>query len=230
MGKMISAGVCYTEKKRLDPNGRLFCNALRFNNIFSNVSLWMVGDLLNCGDMKTVALFVALATSFLMSASADEVLTGRPRIIDGDSLEINGQQIRLEGIDAPEPMQKCKDSGGDFYWCGQSATVALAVQIGRSNVVCKSASRDRYGRLLATCRKGDTNLNEWIVRRGWAIAYRRYSTRYIKTESQARITKQGLWSGKFIKPEQWRRGKRLEEGLQTVESRDSDPSRAEDGQ
>ena len=230
MGKMMPEGVCYTEKKRLDPNGRPFCNVLRFNNIFSIVSFGKAGDVLNLGDMKTVALFVALATSFVMSASADEVLTGRPRIIDGDSLEINGQQIRLEGIDAPEPMQKCKDSDGDFYWCGQSATVALAVQIGRSNVVCKSASRDKYGRLLATCHKGDTNLNDWVVRQGWAIAYRRYSARFIRTESQAKSAKQGMWSGKFIEPERWRRGMRLEEGPQAADSQDSDLSRAEDGQ
>ena len=171
----------------------------------------MAGGLRNGSGMKTVALFVALATSFVVFASADEVLTGGARIIDGDTLEINGQRIRLEGIDAPEPKQKCKDSDGDFYWCGQRATKALATRIGRSNLVCKSASRDRYGRLLATCHRGNTNLNDWIVRRGWAIAYRRYSTRYIPAESQARNTKQGLWSGKFIEPESWRRGKRLEQ-------------------
>lgn len=76
-------------------------------------------------------------------------------------------------------------------------------------VRCKGDERDRYGRLIAVCYVGDTNLNAWMVRNGWALAYRRYSTEYVPEEQQAKAEKAGIWRGRFVPPWDWRRGERL---------------------
>ena len=76
---------------------------------------------------------------------------------------------------------------------------------------CEGSRRDRYGRLIAVCFDADgTDLNGWLVSQGWALAYRRYSKQYIRQEEAARKARRGMWSGRFVKPWQWRRGKRLE--------------------
>ena len=162
--------------------------------------------------MKNLSVF-PLATLALVSAvsglSAAE-LNGKPRIIDGDTLEISGQRIRLLGIDAPESKQKCKKNNGLEYHCGTMATFALAELIEEHWVKCVGEENDRYGRLIATCFTGPIDLNENMVRRGWALAYRRYSFRYVPAEGKAKSARRGLWQGTFIKPWDWRSRIRVE--------------------
>ncbi len=50
------------------------------------------------------------------------------------------------------------------------------------------------------------------MRRGYALAYRRYSKDYVDEEDAARKSKAGIWAGEFVKPWDWRRGKRLSGG------------------
>ncbi len=64
---------------------------------------------------------------------------------------------------------------------------------------------DRYGRVVATCFVGVTDLGCWMVAHGWAVAYRRYSDRYIADEQAARDAGAGIWVGTFIMPWNWRR-------------------------
>ena len=138
-------------------------------------------------------------------------LSGVPRIIDADTLEVAGQKVRLQGIDAPESVQTCHLTGGQRYQCGKQATEALRTRLGQGAVRCTIESRDRYGRGLGTCHTAaGVNVNAWLVRQGHALAYRRYSTEYVPDEDQARAGRTGIWAGEFVPPWDWRRGERLE--------------------
>ena len=112
-----------------------------------------------------------------------EILGSVPRIVDADTLEVAGQKVRLQGIDAPESGQ----STGPRYPCGDHATQALRTRIGPEAVTCTIAGRDRYLRALGICYAADgTDLNGWLVRQGHALAYRKYSTTYVPQEDQAK--------------------------------------------
>ena len=140
-----------------------------------------------------------------------EIRGSVPRIVDADTLEVAGQKVRLQGIDAPESGQSCRQAGGPRYPCGDHATQALRTRIGTDAVTCTIAGRDRYLRALGICYAADgTDLNGWLVRQGHALAYRRYSTKYVPQEDQAKAAQAGLWAGEFIKPWDWRRGARLD--------------------
>ena len=139
-----------------------------------------------------------------------------PKIVDGDTININNYKFRLEGIDAPEMRQICKKEslkisyliGFTFYKdysCGKISKEKLIDKINGSEIKCISTSKDRYERYIATCFKGKTNLNRWMVRNGLAIAYRRYSKKYVADEDFAKENKLGLWQGKFMNPEKWRK-------------------------
>ena len=149
----------------------------------------------------------------LVSTLAAETLVGNPEILDGDTVHFVRlrERVRLEGVDTPESRQQCLDAGGKRYSCGQSATDALKGFIGSRSLRCEGSKRGRYGRLIAVCFDADgTDVNGWLVSQGWALAYRRYSKRYIPQEEMARKGRRGIWAGRFTKPWQWRRGKRLE--------------------
>ncbi len=102
-------------------------------------------------------------------------IAGAASVIDGDTIEIHGQRIRLHGIDAPESSQTCLDAGGRTWRCGQQAALALQDLIGRRTVTCDERDVDRYGRIVGRCLVGTLDINEWLVAQGLALAYRRYS-------------------------------------------------------
>jgi endonuclease YncB( thermonuclease family) len=132
---------------------------------------------------------------------------GPARVIDGDSLEVDGRQIRLYGIDAPEHDQTCKAEG--LTWLrGERASLALFGKIGRNPVRCEERDRDKYGRIVSICFAAGEDVNRWMVREGWAVAYRRFTDRYVSAENEARAAGRNLWRGEFVMPWDWRRGKR----------------------
>ena len=152
----------------------------------------------------------------LLSNSIAEEISGIPKVIDGDTVHIDNYKLRLEGIDAPEMRQQCKKEsfkisffiGLTFYKdysCGRVSKEKLITKIDTTEIKCISSSKDRYKRYIATCYKGKTNLNQWMVRNGFAIAYRRYSKSYVSDEEFAKENKLGLWKGKFMEPEKWRK-------------------------
>ena len=110
-------------------------------------------------------------------------------MIDGDTIEIRGQRIRLFGIDAPESRQTCTDPKGASYRCGQRAAQALDYRISDSPVTCEPKDKDRYGRIVAVCRAYGEDLSAWMTGLGWALAFRRYSAQYIPAEELAQRRK-----------------------------------------
>jgi endonuclease YncB( thermonuclease family) len=132
-------------------------------------------------------------------------LKGQPRIIDGDTIEISGQKIRLHGIDAPETKQTCTKEGKEWR-CGQEATWALARIIEEHWVTCQQKDIDRYKRIVAVCymAEGQIDINGLMVEQGWALAYRKYSEDYVGQEERAKASGVGMWSGEFMKPWEWR--------------------------
>lgn len=129
-------------------------------------------------------------------------IIGRASVIDGDTIEIHGKRIRLFGIDAPESAQTCRDDKGQNYRCGQRAALMLSDKIGQQTVVCDQRDVDRYKRIIAVCRLGNDDLNAWLVREGWAVAYRQFSRDYVRTEEEAKAAKRGIWAGTFTPPEE----------------------------
>ena len=152
----------------------------------------------------TKYIIIILSLFFYQKIYAAE-LSGVPIITDGDTIKIINKRIRLHGIDTPEKKQICIKNTKE-YSCGKEATDALAKKINGNQVVCKVQDRlDRYKRYIGVCFVGEVNLNKWMVRNGYAIAYRRYSKDYIEDEDYAKKNKLGLWAGDFINPEKWRK-------------------------
>ena len=149
---------------------------------------------------------------FFQNIQASEII-GAPKVVDGDTIHIKSYKIRLEGIDAPEIKQKCKKPYLQImffnfqkdYYCGLVFKKKLIQKIANKPVKCILLGKDRYKRYLAKCLKGTIDLNRWMVRNGYAIAYRKYSKLYVPDENLAKEEKLGLWRGTFVEPEQWRR-------------------------
>ena len=141
-------------------------------------------------------------------------ISGPARVIDGDTMDVRGTRVRLFGIDAPEKDQLCRDRKRSWA-CGQRATRALRDRIGDRSVRCDE--RDRESRIVAVCRAGPVELNRWMVREGWALAYRQFTRSYVDEESRARAAKRGIWRGEFVPPWDWRRGRRLPGARRTAQ-------------
>ena len=154
-------------------------------------------------------LCLTLLLLLCLTSAEAQTLTGKPYVTDGDTVKISGKRIRLEGIDAPEKNQRCKDASGKSYDCGLVSTAALRTKISGNSITCEGTKRDRYGRFLGICYLNELDLNGWMVRNGYALAYTRYSHRYASAEQEARENSRGLWTGKFVAPWSWRRGGRL---------------------
>mgnify|MGYP000670270086 CR=1 FL=1 len=155
---------------------------------------------------RLLLLISVLFVLALPAAAQARTIEGVPYVIDGDTLDIQGQRVRLFGINAPESKQACGNAG-EQWSCGQAATEALRQIVGRQAVSCQVRDTDAYGRSVSTCvtRSGE-DLSAAMVERGMANAYRRYSTAYVGLENQARADGVGVWSGDYVDPETYRHG------------------------
>ena len=155
--------------------------------------------------LTSMILIVMLATKSVFA----ETLSGRVTVIDGDTLEMHGQRIRLHGIDALESGQSCADKNGAIYRCGQISANQMATYVRGKTVNCNVTDRDRYDRLVAACFVNGEDINERLVFEGWALAYRQYSRDYVHSETHAKRNSAGMWQGRFVEPWKWRKGSRL---------------------
>jgi endonuclease YncB( thermonuclease family) len=131
-------------------------------------------------------------------------IIGAARVIDGDTIQIAQFRIRLEGIDAPEWEQTCRDAKGQPWSCGRTATQELSRLIHDRDLTCKPQGRDRYLRVLAVCALPDgVDVNGWMVRQGWAVISG-YASGYRSEQDEAKAAKRGIWAGSFDLPRDWR--------------------------
>ncbi|MET4041854.1 endonuclease YncB(thermonuclease family) [Bradyrhizobium sp. RT6a] len=138
-----------------------------------------------------------------LASAAD--LAGRASIIDGDTLEIHGQRIRLWGIDAPERDQLCPGYDSLQYRCGSIAANELDRFINSRPVACTPIEADRYGRTVASCSVGGVDVAEWLVSNGHALDWPRYSKgKYSQAEKEAEKWLRGIWAGSFAAPWKYR--------------------------
>ena len=129
------------------------------------------------------------------------------RVIDADTVDVDGVRYRLDGIDAPEARQSCR-AWGRTWDCGAAATEALMSRA--EGMRCTGSGTDAFGRTIGRCSAGGQDLNAWLVANGWALAYRQFSEDYVGEEEQARSKGRGIHRGQFIDPWDWRRGERLD--------------------
>ena len=148
-----------------------------------------------------VLIINTLAFSKVLNASSSL------KIIDGDTIILNSEKIRFYGIDTPEIKQTCTDNYGHTYSCGIRAKLELEKIIGSRKISCIKKTKDRYKRSISICYVDENDINSLMVKSGWALAYRKYSKKYVKDEAIAKLNDAGMWSGKFIAPWKWRRMK-----------------------
>jgi endonuclease YncB( thermonuclease family) len=137
-------------------------------------------------------------------------ITGTAKVIDGDTITINGTKIRFSGIDAPESYfygqtQYCQKPNGKIWACGKKATAKLKELINNQEVKCTDEGRDKYDRTLSICYANGVDLQSEMVKSGMAIAYLKYSRRYENEMVEAMTNRVGIWSGNFLDPEDWRK-------------------------
>lgn len=149
------------------------------------------------------ATLIALGVAHAQLSFASETLMGRAIVIDGDTIEISGERIRLNGVDAPESWQRCENGGGAEYRCGKVAAFELDRFLAESRPTrCEFVERDRYGRFVGVCFRADgREVNHWLVESGNAVDWERYSKgAYADAQGDARARGTGIWRGRFQSP------------------------------
>ena len=134
----------------------------------------------------------------------NDVKSSELKIIDGDTIRLNGEKIRFSGIDTPELNQKCFKNN-EVINCGLKAKELLIKVIGDNKVRCIKEGKDQYKRILAECFVNEISLSSFMVKNGYAFAYRKYSKKFINDENFARTNNIGIWSMKFDYPWDFRK-------------------------
>ena len=153
---------------------------------------------------KKKAIFLISVLALIFILSINQVKSQTIKIVDGDTIHLNGEKIRFTGIDTPELKQTCLKEGVNNP-CGVMAKKILIDKIGNDNVECISEGKDQYKRTLAECFVNNESLSSYLVRSGYAFAYRRYSKKFVADEDFARINKIGMWSMEFDYPWNYRK-------------------------
>ena len=151
-------------------------------NLFLVISICLIFFFLTYNDVKSIEV----------------------KVIDGDTIYLNGEKIRFSGIDTPEIKQTCTKNN-EIIKCGILAKELLIKIIGNNKINCIREGKDQYKRTLAECFVNDLSLSSYLVKNGYAFAYRKYSKKFIVDEDFAKSKKLGMWSMKFEYPWDWRK-------------------------
>ena len=152
---------------------------------------------------KKIILVISISVLVFLFTYTD-IKSQDVKITDGDTIKINGEKIRFSGIDTPELNQTCVKEGVKNS-CGLTAKQILMDKIADNKVICIKEGKDRYKRILAECFVNNESLSRYLVRSGYAFAYRKYSKKFIIDEDYARANKLGMWSMEFEYPWDFRR-------------------------
>ena len=151
---------------------------------------------------KVIFLISTLLLVFFLTIN--DIKSQELKVVDGDTIHLNGEKIRFTGIDTPELKQTCLKEGIQNP-CGVTAKQILISKIGNNKVKCISEGIDQYKRILAECFINNESLSSYLVRSGYAFAYKKYSKNFIPDEEYARINKLGMWSMEFDYPWDYRK-------------------------
>ena len=155
--------------------------------------------------LNKINLFLVISICLIFFfLTYNDVKSYEIKIIDGDTIHLNNEKIRFTGIDTPELKQTCKKNSKIIY-CGIEARQLLIDKIGKDKVICVREGKDRYKRTLAECFVNDLSLSRYLVREGYAFAYRKYSKKFINDEDFAKKNNMGMWSMSFEYPWDWRK-------------------------
>tara|TARA_Y100000996_G_scaffold401576_1_gene372643 strand:- start:608 stop:1069 length:462 start_codon:yes stop_codon:yes gene_type:complete len=146
-----------------------------------------------------LSLYLFFGILIFSSANSDLLI-----VTDGDTIRIGDERIRFSGIDAPEIKQTCIYQEIEFK-CGEFSKNLLIEKISNQEVSCIRESTDQYGRTLAECFVGKESLSSYLVREGYAFAYRNYSDKFIPDEEYAQSKGNGMWSMDFMFPWDFRK-------------------------
>lgn len=191
MTKPRRAGAPRTPRARRERFGRFYRRRARWRSI---------------ADILLFCLLAGTAIYGIARFLPEQELGGNAAVIDGDSLRVDGREIRLGGIDAPEARQTCRDESGGPWPCGREATAALKRLTSGAQVHCSGNIIDDYGRLVARCTAGTLDLSGEMVRLGFAVSDLEQGFVYAAEQRQARDAKRGIWRGTFDPPHKWRAG------------------------
>ena len=147
--------------------------------------------------MSLKILIFYFLSSFLFLSN--NIFASHVTVIDGDTIKLGDIKIRFSGIDAPEIKQTCIASEGKVA-CGKISKDTLIAKVTNNKISCTDEGKDVYGRVLGECFVNGESLSSYLVREGFAFAYRKYSNKYIQDEEYAKSNKLGMWSMEFEYP------------------------------
>ena len=148
-----------------------------------------------------IFILCSLSSLFLFS---NNLFASHVTVIDGDTIRLGDVKIRFSGIDAPEINQTCVASEGKVA-CGKISRDLLIEKVTNNKISCTDEGKDFYGRVLGECFVNGESLSAYLVREGFAFAYRKYSNKYIEDEEYAKFNKLGMWSMEFQYPWDYRK-------------------------
>jgi len=151
---------------------------------------------------KVIFLISIFLLVFLLTIN--DIKSQELKIVDGDTIHLDGEKIRFTGIDTPELKQTCIKNGIKNF-CGVTAREILIEKIADNKVECISEGKDQYKRTLAECFVNNESLSSYLVRSGYAFAYRRYSKKFIVDEDYAKKKQVGMWAMTFEYPWDYRK-------------------------
>lgn len=160
--------------------------------------------------LRICAAFVLVLASLAPAAFA--VPAGTAKVIDGDTIKVDGVTVRLHGIDAPEMDQMCGGDGAPAWACGAWVRGELRARLDGRRVTCRPVDTDHYGRTVAKCFAGGQDIGQQMVRDGLAFAFRRYSWDYDLDEKTAAVNGRGLHGSGIQSPADFRAAERAAQG------------------
>ena len=163
--------------------------------------------------IKRKNIFLISILSLVFALTTIQTKAQEVKVVDGDTIHLDGVKIRFSGIDTPESYYRGKRQQCTYekvkVYCGYWAKIILIEKIADHKVTCiKEKKPDQYNRILAECFVNNESLSKYLVRSGFAFAYRKYSKKFIEDEEYAKANKLGLWQTEFQFPWDFRKSKK----------------------
>src|ERR1700687_2398296 len=135
------------------------------------------------GRLLMFMKFLLAILLLLLPAMADAAdITGIAKVREGDTVQIGTSRVRLGGIDAPSVDQLCLNTKGERWTCGVAARDELINHADNKPWTCHVIRTDRRGRAVARCEVDGEDIQKWMVKNGWGLAYWGFSPAHASDE------------------------------------------------